>query len=165
MTWISFHPAVEGTSTWKKLTYIALLLSIFIVMIILVVGSVLFIIEYVISDLELALFAVFQVDACVAILYYSIVLLLSRHRLVAIFENLAKIYRLRKKNHEITIFRSKFNSFSLKLRRKRRKVHIFNSNKCTVRMDVAHLLWCDDHDVNRTFIRVHWFNVIFHENS
>lgn len=96
MTWLCFYPADETTSNWKKLSHISVISVILIAMATIVLASGLFFIRHFSSNLELALYAVFQLSSCGCFLYSCISFLLSRHRVPIIFQNLAKIYRLRK---------------------------------------------------------------------
>lgn len=164
MTWLCFFPADERTSNWKKLSYLALILVILIAMITIVLGSGSFFVRFLASDLELALYAVFQLSSCGPLLYLCNIFLLSRHRISIIFESLTKIHRLRKKNDQINAFRFIYNPIFLKYRWKGRLLHVFGAGQYSERMDMEYLQKMRFHSVYRPRINDHYFCMVFHEN-
>lgn len=93
LTWLCIFPANEATSKRKKLAYIGLALTTVVSMSIITLGSMVFFVKYVLTDLESALYALFQIFDCGGFLYACLVFYLSRHRIPSIFVNLAEIYR------------------------------------------------------------------------
>lgn len=93
LTWLCVFPADQMTSKRKQLAYICLALTTVLSMSTISSGSVVFFVKYASTDLENALYALFQIFDCVGFLYACLVFFLSRHRIPSMFVNLAKIYR------------------------------------------------------------------------
>lgn len=57
-----------------------------------ILSSAFFILKYLSIDLELALYALYQITSTGTVLYASVIVFFSRHRIPVIFNNLANIY-------------------------------------------------------------------------
>lgn len=99
LMWLCVYPTDEKTSEWKKLAHVALTCITIISMVTIVLASGRFLIEYLSIDLEMALYSVFQISSCGSFLYACLIVLVSRQRILFIFENLTNIYRSSKDSY------------------------------------------------------------------
>lgn len=90
LEWICVYPTV--VSKRMKMSYAIFSVILFILNLNGMMASAAYLLKFVSTDLESALYALFQVDALTATGYTNIVLLLSRHRFVAIFDSLNEIF-------------------------------------------------------------------------
>lgn len=95
LTWLCVYPTDKLTSKWKKMGFFMFSLICFVLNLNGLAASAAYFLKYVSDDLESALYALFQTDSLTAIAYTHILLLLSRREIIAIFENLFKIYDAR----------------------------------------------------------------------
>ena len=82
----------KNSTTWQKFAYALFSLFNFIVIVIQCASSAIFVMHFLIIDLELALFGVSQICAFSPILYLSLVTLLLRRRTTAIIEEVTMIF-------------------------------------------------------------------------
>lgn len=95
LTWLCVYPTDQFTSEWKKMGFVIFSLVCFVLNLNGLAASAAYFLTYVSDDLESALYALFQTDSLTAIAFTHILILLSRREIVAIFENLSKIYDAR----------------------------------------------------------------------
>ena len=93
MTWLCAYSAPESTNKWTNVAHIAFTLAVCVVVIEDLVGSAMFVNEYVRIDLEIILYAVFQMTASFGLLYLIITSIVLRYRIRNIFERLKNIYK------------------------------------------------------------------------
>ena len=96
MTWLCAYSAPESTNKWTNVAHIAFTLAVCVVVIEDLVGSAKFVNEYVRIDLEITLYAMFQMTAVIGLLYMIISSIVLRHRFRNIFESLKIIYKASK---------------------------------------------------------------------
>lgn len=89
--WLCLYPVDKNTKNLKKLTYVLLSLFIFIGELTVVIGSLLFFIEHVSTDLTLSLYGFFQLSSA-SMAYTFVALFLSKHKMITVFEKLTEIY-------------------------------------------------------------------------
>lgn len=109
VTWLCGFPRDEFASQRKKIAYFTFALSVIVASILSVTASVVFIYKNALISLEETLFSLYHnIGACVTI-YQTISTILLRHKFMAIFDDLTKIYD--KSKHRIDLFPSLFCSF------------------------------------------------------
>lgn len=92
-TWCCVCPADENTSEWKKWAFKIFTFILFMGNLSLIAGSILFVCKYVSTDLEGVLHALFQITAFTALCYVTIIEILFRQEISAIFETLKGIHQ------------------------------------------------------------------------
>lgn len=97
LTWLCVYPAGEAVSKSKKILYLLFSFIVFIGILSSLIASIAFFIEYVSTDLEVALYAVSQIAAASSVLYAIVMTLFSRQGIARVFEQLTNIYNQSKK--------------------------------------------------------------------
>lgn len=97
MTWLYAFPTDPTASKWKKLAYFMFSLGITVANLSSTTAGALFIVKNVSNNLEDSIFAFFHTIACFNMLYQSIVIVVLRRKLAALFTSLSKIYEESKK--------------------------------------------------------------------
>lgn len=103
LIWLCAYPAPDSTNKWINLAQIAFTFTVFAMVMGYFIASAKFIIEYVRIDVELALYAMFQMAASIGDLYLIITAIILRHRIRDIFEGLKNIYKASKLSFHSTI--------------------------------------------------------------
>lgn len=93
LTWLCVYPADKSASKSTRLKHIVFSSVLFILNLNGLAASAAYFLKFVSNDLESALYALFQTDSLTAIAYTNIVLLLSQHKIVPVFEGLTQIYK------------------------------------------------------------------------
>lgn len=110
LIWICVYP-LSPTTTTKSTKYWRMIF--FLILNVLnmngLIASAVYFLKFASTDLESALYAFFQVDTLAATAYTNIDLLLSRHQIAAIFDELVRIFHTCKYSF-IFIFLKKKNS-------------------------------------------------------
>lgn len=96
LMWLCVCPAPEPTSARKKANYVAFTSMIFIANISALAATTTFFINFISIDLEVSLMALIGIVGFFAIAYIMIVALLFRHKINALFDGLAEIYKASK---------------------------------------------------------------------
>lgn len=102
LTWICVHPVDEAVSNRTKMGYAFFSITLFIINMNGLVASAAYLLKFISTDLESALYSAFQVDTLTATAYSNIVVLVSRSKFVAIFDELDNIFGA--SNSKIHIF-------------------------------------------------------------
>lgn len=89
---IGLYPA-NGASTQSHLAHLALGVAMFLILVWSFVETVLFFLKFFSTDLELSLFALYQIFGLSSMLYVFIAAFLLRHKINEIFKILLNIYR------------------------------------------------------------------------
>lgn len=92
MKWLYAFPKDEYASPSKRIAYFAFASIIFISSILSVTASTVFILKNLSINLEDTLFSLFHNIGALVTVYQSIATILLRHKLMAIFNDLLKIY-------------------------------------------------------------------------
>lgn len=92
LTWLCICPLDENSNKSKKLFCIAFSVIFIGNQVVAFAGSLTFFLKYVSIDLEVCLYALFQLAAEVGVMYMIIVAFIHRFKIAALFENLSKIY-------------------------------------------------------------------------
>lgn len=92
LRWFCILPSHEPASKWQKIVYITLTPTTIIAMVSIVTASAFFLLKYISIDLEMALYALFQISTCGSLLYACVVVFYSKHRIPIVFDHLADIY-------------------------------------------------------------------------
>lgn len=92
LEWLCVYPSNEMVSNGTKVSYIIFSVILFILNVNGLMASAAYLLKFVSTDLESALYALFQTDALTATGYMNIVLLLSRHGFLDIFNGLNQIF-------------------------------------------------------------------------
>lgn len=92
LTWLCVYPTDESTSRWEKVAYLASYSSVLLGIIGNLAASALYFVEYLQIDSEKSFYAVSQMAALACVVYIMGIALLLRHRIVIVFDGLAKIY-------------------------------------------------------------------------
>lgn len=92
LTWLCVYPADESASKWMKLAYLICYLSVLLGNFGNLTAGAAYFVKYLSIDLEKALYAFSQMGALLTSAYIIVTLLLLRHRIVVVFDGLAKIY-------------------------------------------------------------------------
>lgn len=92
LTWLCILPAQEQINRRMKLIYIAFTFTLSITCFCGLVSSLAFMMEYLSTNLEDCLYALFQVAADSSALYMVLVALFLRHKMAALFDKLSEIY-------------------------------------------------------------------------
>lgn len=92
LTWLCVLPLDEVTTRKEKLTYIALSIGVILTIFSGLIGSVIFFLKFVSTDLEESLYALFQISALFSTANAIVVTAFTRHRIPAMFVNLMGIY-------------------------------------------------------------------------
>lgn len=92
LTWLCILPAQEQTNKRMKLIYIAFTFTLSITCFCGLASSLAFMMEYLSTNLENCLYALFQVAADASAFYMVMVALFLRHKMAALFDNLSEIY-------------------------------------------------------------------------
>lgn len=92
LTWLCVFPPEKCVSTWKRIADIAFTLIIVVGQLLCVISSASFIWKYVSTNLEESLFSLVHSIPGSGTLYQGVVILILRRSLIAIFDQLSKIY-------------------------------------------------------------------------
>lgn len=95
LMWLCVYPTHKKVTNSTKLSYVVFSVILFILNLNGLVASAVYFLKFVVTDLESALYALFQVDTLIATGYANIVLLLSQHEFIAIFDGLDCIFDTR----------------------------------------------------------------------
>lgn len=93
LTLLCVCPVDKSVSNWKRLCYGIFTLFVITSNLCGFVASSLFFVKFVSSDLEMSLHALLQICALTSATYMSIIGIVSRKKIGAIFENLWQIYK------------------------------------------------------------------------
>lgn len=97
LTWLCACPAPDSTNKWHNRAHIAFTGALFVVVIGCIIASTIFFMEYVSTDLEDALNAMFPIAAVSGLIYMIIAAIILRSRIKSIFVGLERIYEASKK--------------------------------------------------------------------
>lgn len=114
LTWLCIVPADEETTKFKKLIYIACTSALMVSTICGFLTSSAFIIKFMSTNLEDCLYALIQICATVGDTYMMLVAFILRHKIAALFDRLAAIYRASKKSVKYRAFHIQFPKFRKK---------------------------------------------------
>lgn len=103
LIWLCVFPPERYTSKWKKLAHVLFSLTILGINAGSFFGSLTFFLKYMHDDMEKSLFALVQMFGEVNMSYISIITFIQRHKILATYNSLTKIYRTRKNAFEINI--------------------------------------------------------------
>lgn len=95
LTAIYLYPVIDVI--WTKIIYAIFGFLALGVIVSIIVMSVIFFLKFVSNDLETSLFALLQIFACSAIAYEYVCVFCMRYKLAALCDQLADIYKMRKK--------------------------------------------------------------------
>lgn len=101
LTWLCMCPANEATEKWKKIAYTSLSITAVLLIVCAFFASVAYFGKFASTDLEEALYALFQIIGAVSLLFAITIAYFSRNKIDAIFENLTKIYRKSENRFEL----------------------------------------------------------------
>lgn len=101
LTWLCMCPANEATEKWKKIAYTSLSITAVLLIVCAFLASVAYFGKFASTDLEEALYALFQIIGAVSLLFAIKIAYFSRNKIDAIFENLTKIYRKSENRFEL----------------------------------------------------------------
>lgn len=102
LTWLCIYPAHQPISNRLKLAHVSVSVLLFIFNLNGLIASVAYFLKFVASDLESALYAMFQADTLMATAYTNIDLLFSKDEIVAIFVGLTGIFNASNRvNHDL----------------------------------------------------------------
>lgn len=103
LTWFCVLPVSKSTIWWRQLLYIIFTGAIFIGHCCSIVSSVAYFIKFISTDLEEALYALFQIVSSASMAYVMIVTPFLRHNIRTLFENLHEIYMESKSPIQISL--------------------------------------------------------------
>lgn len=92
MTWLCTHPADAATSKKERILYVVCTLASGTTTFLALLAGVAFIVLYLPVDLEICLYAVFQVASQIAVLNAMIIAVFNQQRIATIFTKLSQIY-------------------------------------------------------------------------
>lgn len=134
LTWFCMFPADANTSQWKMFVYFLITFVTVSCMTVNLIASIVFFFKFASSDVESALFGMFQICGSFSICYMFIAVYPSRHKVIAVFQRLTGIYRESKHSSEFNWINEKktffkHNLFFTHIRRWKRFVSIFGKSK------------------------------------
>lgn len=91
-TWLCAYPINENASKWKNIQYVAFTMTMFIGLICAFCSCVLYIARFLSTDLIESLYAVYQMNVFFSAIYVIIYLIISRHKIYVMLNNLSSIY-------------------------------------------------------------------------
>lgn len=94
LTWLCLCPAEKSTKWSWKLIYAIFALTIFTGNLCAFVVSVVYFMQFVSTDLEGCLYALYQIGAFSALIYMTMTAFYLRHEISALFESLSEIYHM-----------------------------------------------------------------------
>lgn len=92
MTWLCMCPAKASTSKMKRMCYAGFTFTVFLLCFSGFASALAFVIKYVATDLEGALYAAFQVSGYTSMLNLLLTGLINRHRIAKIYTELSQLY-------------------------------------------------------------------------
>lgn len=92
LMWLCICPVVETVNKNKKLACIGLSSTVLLIIATQVIGSILFVERYAAVNLELSLYAFYQIFGWGPIFHMFVVALVLRHRITKLFVQLSNIY-------------------------------------------------------------------------
>lgn len=92
LTWLCVFPMHESAAMKEKLTCIVFSIGVILTIFSGLIGSVIFFLKFVSTDLEESLYALFQIAAIFSTSNAIVVAVQMRHRIPTMFKNLTTIY-------------------------------------------------------------------------
>lgn len=92
LQWLCVYPLDENSNKLMKLACVVFALCVFISQLAAVISSAVFFLTFMSTDLELALFALFQVAACAAVTYVAVIAFVMRKEITTTIDQLSGIY-------------------------------------------------------------------------
>lgn len=143
LTWLCAYPPSESTNKWMNWAHVTFTATICVIFISGMLACTMFVIEYVRTDLEIALNAIFPVVAVFGLFYMVITIIFLRHRIRDIFEGLKNIYRASEWSEffPLVIIQHFWNIVKnpLKFRWRKGFVSLFGRNKPKMWMDLENV--------------------------
>lgn len=97
LTWFCVCPLEDSAGVIKKIMCIIFSSIVFAFNVLALIASVAFFLQYVSSNLEKSLYALFQIGSFTCMSYLICIAILLRHKITDLFNSLTKIYELCKK--------------------------------------------------------------------
>lgn len=92
LAWFCVYPASENASKWEKTCYILLTSTIVVFLIAIIIASALFFMQFILTDVNASLYAVYQCSIYGSGLCAIIFAIITRQQIIDMLENLSKIY-------------------------------------------------------------------------
>lgn len=96
LTWLVSYPFDKNTSKRKKIVYVTFAIAVFVIVLCGCAASVVYFWKHVATDLEKAIFALFQIVGTLNALFLVAFSFFQRHKIAAIIGKLSTIYNDRK---------------------------------------------------------------------
>lgn len=97
LTWHCACTPDKSTSKWQRFAYKAYALISIVSVMSVTLLTLLFVVKNISTNLEEALFAIFQITGSGATIYVNLFAIRSQHKIAAIFKSLSEIYNASKK--------------------------------------------------------------------
>lgn len=101
LTWMSFYPANEKTNIYQKIAYFILFITVFIVTLTFLWGSINYFFVFISIDLKESLYTLYLVAAMAGVFYAIIIGFTTKTKMEMVFDELTNIYNASKKLFQI----------------------------------------------------------------